>query len=57
MYLDPGFGSMIIQWIIAGIAIIGSYLFIIRKKIMGIFSKKGMDTMEMSVPKKRDDND
>ena len=40
MYLDPGFGSMVIQMIIAGIAAIGAYLYIIRAKIKKLFSKK-----------------
>ena len=34
MYLDPGFGSMIIQGVIALIAGCGAYLILIRKKIV-----------------------
>lgn len=37
MYLDPGFGSMIIQGLIALIAGCGAYLIIIRKKIVAFF--------------------
>ena len=40
MYLDPGFGSMLIQVVVAGIAVAGAYLFIIRSKIKKLFSKK-----------------
>lgn len=41
MYLDPGFGSMIIQVIIAFFAAFGAYIVIIRKKIVSsIFRKK-----------------
>lgn len=34
MYLDPGFGSMLIQGVIALIAGCGAYLILIRKKIV-----------------------
>ena len=34
MYLDPGFGSMIIQGVIALIAGCGAYLILIRKRIV-----------------------
>ena len=37
MYLDPGFGSMIIQGIVALIAGCGAYLILIRKKIAAFF--------------------
>ena len=40
MYLDPGFGSMIIQFIIAGIAACGMYAVIFRKKIKDFFLRK-----------------
>ena len=40
MYLDPCFGSMIIQVIIAFIAAFGAYIVIIRKKISKIFFHK-----------------
>ena len=40
MYLDPGFGSMAIQLIVAGFAAVGAYLFIIRNKIAQFFKKK-----------------
>ena len=39
MYLDPGFGSMIIQMIVAGIAAAAAFIFIARKKISGFFRK------------------
>jgi hypothetical protein len=33
MYLDPGFGSMVIQMVIAGAAALGAGLFMFRQKI------------------------
>lgn len=33
MYLDPGFGSMVIQIVIAGIAAMGTGFFMFRQKI------------------------
>ena len=41
MYLDPGFGSMIIQVVIAFFAAFGAYIVLIRKKIAStLFSKR-----------------
>jgi len=39
MYLDPGFGGMLLQVIIAIIAVAGGVLFSLRKKIKKLFSK------------------
>lgn len=33
MYIDPGFGSMIIQFVVAGFAMIGAWFFMFRHKI------------------------
>jgi hypothetical protein len=41
MYLDPGFGSMLIQALIAAIAVGGAYLLLFKKRIVGFFKKKG----------------
>jgi len=41
MYLDPGFGSMIIQVVIAGIATIGVSLYVFKSKIRALFNKEG----------------
>ncbi len=41
VYLDPGFGSMLIQAIIAVIAAGGAYLLMFRKRIAGFFKGKG----------------
>lgn len=41
MYLDPGFGSMIIQVVIAGIATIGVAIFALKSKIRTLFKKDG----------------
>ena len=42
MYLDPGFGGMLLQVIVAIAAVGGGILFSFRKKIGGLF-KKGDD--------------
>lgn len=44
MYLDPGFGGMLVQVIVAVVAAGGAILFSFRKKIKQAFSKnKGKD--------------
>ena len=45
MYLDPGFGGMLIQIVVAIVAAGGAILFAMRKKIRALFSKnsKGSD--------------
>lgn len=40
MYLDPGFGSMLIQAVIAVIAAGGAYLLMFRKRLAGFFKGK-----------------
>ena len=40
MYLDPGFGSMIIQFLVAGIAVGGIALAMLRKRIAALFRRK-----------------
>ena len=42
MYLDPGFGGMLLQLVVAIAAVGGGILFSFRKKIGGLF-KKGDD--------------
>ena len=39
MYLDPGFGGMLLQVIVAIAAVGGGILFSFRKKISGLFKK------------------
>ena len=41
MYLDPGFGSMLIQAVIAVIAAGGAYLLMFRKRIVSFFKGRG----------------
>lgn len=43
MYFDPGFGSMIIQLIIAAIAAVGVVLGVMKVRMKGWFSKKKND--------------
>lgn len=40
MYLDPGFGSMIIQVVIAAIATCGVVFMMMKSKIKAFFSKR-----------------
>jgi hypothetical protein len=40
MYLDPGFGGMLIQILVAMAAAAGALLFTMRKKIRELLSKK-----------------
>ena len=39
MYLDPGFGGMLVQALVALAAVGGGILFSFRKKIRGLFKK------------------
>ncbi|MDR2509176.1 MAG: hypothetical protein LBC77_00870 [Spirochaetaceae bacterium] len=39
MYLDPGFGSLLIQGIIGAVAVMGSSFFLFRQKIKAFFSR------------------
>jgi hypothetical protein len=40
MYLDPGFGGMFIQVVVAIVAAGGILIFSLRRKIKALFSKK-----------------
>lgn len=42
MYLDPNFGSMIIQLIIGLIAGAGAYLMIVRKQVASLLFKRNL---------------
>ncbi len=39
MYLDPGFGSMVLQLVLAGLLGVGVVIRVFWKNIKGIFSK------------------
>ena len=45
-YLDPGTGSMLVQGLIAGIAVVMSFLSIYWQKVKAFFSKEESDTAE-----------
>jgi len=45
MYLDPGFGGMLVQTIVLIAAVGGGIVFSLRKKIRGLFSKKEETTV------------
>jgi uncharacterized protein (DUF2062 family) len=46
MYLDPGFGSMVIQALIASLAAVATIFGIFRTKIMAFFKKGKKSTKE-----------
>jgi len=48
MYLDPGFGSMVLQLVLAGILGAGVLIRVFWKKIKGIFQKKQDVVSEIS---------
>ena len=52
MYLDPGFGSMVLQLVLAGLLGAGVIVRLFWKKIKGIFSKSQTESTEI-----RDDID
>ena len=52
MYLDPGFGGMLIQLIVVIAAVGGGIVFSLRKKIRNFFSKKrDNDTVAPTISK------
>lgn len=44
MYLDPGFGSMVLQFILAGLLGVGVIVRIFWKKIRALFGKPTQET-------------
>ena len=45
MYFDPGVGSLIIQAVIASLAVLGGYFAIAKTKLKNLFTKrKGVGT-------------
>ena len=57
MYLDPGFGSMLIQGVVALLACGGVFLFAIRQKIVRLFSKKVTESHTISNSETHNTND
>jgi len=49
MYLDPGFGGMLLQVIVALVAVGGAILYSMRKKIRNLFKKKDSDSDSCSI--------
>ena len=43
-YLDPGTGSMLVQGLIGGVAVVMSFLSIYWQKVKAFFSKEKADT-------------
>ena len=52
MYLDPGFGSMLIQVLVASLAAAGAIVGIFWSKIKALFSrgKKGKESEDLENP-------
>jgi len=48
MYLDPGFGGMLVQLIVAIVAVGGAIIFSFRKKIKNLFTKNKTNTTNYS---------
>lgn len=57
MYLDPGFGSMIIQVIVAAFAACGMCLAIFRNRIKALFQRKKNEQASAVAPEDVDDAD
>jgi len=57
MYLDPGFGGMLLQVIVAIAAVGGAILFSLRKKIKQLFSKNKSDIPPIANQAASTDND
>jgi len=49
MYLDPGFGGMILQAIVAVVAMGGAIIYSLRRKIRNLFSRKSEDSGKKDV--------
>ncbi|MBW6473577.1 MAG: hypothetical protein K0B14_10660 [Anaerolineaceae bacterium] len=47
MYLDPGFGSMVLQFILAGILGLGVIVRIFWKNIKGFFHKNDINSTDI----------
>lgn len=46
MYLDPGFGSMLIQLLVAGFAVLGGFFVAFRRKLKKYFKKGRVEENE-----------
>ena len=59
MYLDPGFGGMLIQIIVALATVAGATVFAMRKKIRSLFSRgnKGSEPAAVTELSKKDADD
>ena len=58
MYFDPGVGSLIIQAVIASLAVLGGYFAIAKTKLKNLFTKnKGADTDKDANKTEQDDAD
>jgi len=56
MYFDPGFGGMLVQIIVAVIAVGGGLLFSFRKKIRKFFSKDKNEPIEFTATNEAEDD-
>ena len=57
MYLDPGFGGMLVQIIVAVVAAGGATMFAFRKKLRAAFSKDKGEGQASTPPKAGQDSE
>lgn len=55
MYFDPGMGSLIIQAIIAALAVVGGYFAVAKNKFSKSFGKKDEKKSEKDMKEDEDD--
>lgn len=49
MYLDPGFGGMLLQVVLALVVVSGAIIFSLRRKLRSLFSKKQDQVVQNNV--------
>ena len=57
MYLDPGFGGMLIQILLVLIASFGAFAFSARKKIKSFFNKNKNENIQKDISFKETNDD
>jgi len=55
MYLDPGFGGMLVQVIVAIVAVGGGIIYSLRRKIRSLFSKNKEEVKPINFAETNDD--
>jgi len=55
MYLDPGFGGMLVQVVVAIVAVGGGIIYSLRRKIRNLFSKNKNEAEPINFTETNDD--